>query len=53
VTISAVTGEGLDELLEAIWRDIAAARVVSTEVEPETVDEGIDLITPARVRHDA
>jgi GTP-binding protein len=53
VKISAVSGDGLDELLEAIWRGIVAVRNASdTEPEP-TEDEGIDLITPARLRHDA
>jgi GTP-binding protein len=53
LTISAVTGEGLDELLETVWRGIVAARETAVDAEPETADEGIDLITPARVRHDA
>jgi GTP-binding protein len=54
VKISAVTGDGLDELLEAMWRGIVAVRNATVD-EPETVttDEGIDLITPARLRHDA
>jgi GTP-binding protein len=51
VTISAVSGEGLDELLETIWRGIVAAR--DAVAVPEPTDEGIDLITPARLRHDA
>ena len=53
--ISAVSGEGLDELLETVWRGVVAARDAARppEPEPDTVDEGIDLITPARVRHDA
>jgi hypothetical protein len=52
VTISAVSGEGLGELLETIWRGIVAARDAAAEPEPEA-DEGIDLITPPRLRHDA
>src|SRR5687767_4843666 len=48
VTISAVSGEGLDELLETIWGGIVAAREETAEAEPETTDEPIDLITPAR-----
>jgi GTP-binding protein len=51
--ISAVSGEGLTELLEAMWRGIAAVRDAAAELEPPTPDEGIDLITPARLRHDA
>jgi GTP-binding protein len=53
VKISAVSGDGLDELLETVWRGIVAARDSAIEPEPETVDEGIDLLTPARLRHDA
>ena len=53
VKISAVSGDGLDELLEAVWRGIVAARDSAIEPEPETMDEGIDLLTPARLRHDA
>jgi GTP-binding protein len=53
VTISAVSGEGLEELLETVWRGIVAARDSAVEPEPDPVDEGIDLLTPARVRHDA
>jgi GTP-binding protein len=52
VAISAVTGEGVDELLEAVWRGIVVAREAAAEVEPPA-DESIDLITPARLRHDA
>jgi len=49
-----VTGEGLDELLEAMWRAIAAVRVSGLEPGPaSTDDEGIDLLTPARLRRDA
>ena len=53
VKISAVSGEGLDELLETVWRGIVAARVATVVREPEPTDEGIDLLTPARLRHDA
>ena len=53
-SISGVTGEGVAELLEAVWRDIAAIRATAIERATEPVeDEGIDLITPARVRRDA
>ena len=56
--ISGVTGEGLPDLLEATWREIAAARARDRAgaIELETrgaEDDGIDLITPARVRRDA
>jgi GTPase len=53
VKISAVTGEGLDELLETMWRGIAVARETAVEPETDATDEGIDLITPARPRHGA
>ena len=53
VTISAVSGEGLDELLETIWRGIVAAREAAAVSEPEAEDESIDLLTPSRLRHDA
>jgi GTP-binding protein len=53
VKISAVSGDGLDELLETIWRGIVAAREAAASSEPEAEDEGIDLITPSRLRHDA
>src|SRR5688572_15483617 len=46
--ISGVSGDGLDALLEAAWREIAAVR--AAEPEPVLVDEGIDLLTPARRR---
>ena len=51
--ISAVSGDGLDELLETIWRGIVAARETAAEAVPEAAEESIDLITPARLRHDA
>ena len=53
--ISGVTGEGLDDLLEAMWREIAAARAAEVELEAHAPDEeeSIDLITPARLRRDA
>jgi GTPase len=52
--MSGVTGEGLPELLEAMWREISAAREAELDLDvqrPE--DDSIDLITPARVRRDA
>jgi GTP-binding protein len=52
--ISAVTGEGLPELLEALWRTIVAERASAIEREAAPAeDEGIDLLTPGRLRHDA
>jgi len=52
--ISGVTGDGLPDLLEAMWREIAAARESDVEVETQkSEDDTIDLITPARVRRDA
>jgi GTP-binding protein len=54
VAISGVTGEGIDELLELLWRHIADARASDLDRETdEGPDEGIDLITPARLRRDA
>ena len=52
--LSGVTGDGVPELLEAMWRQIAAVRAVPPP-PPEPVDAGEerDLITPARLRRDA
>jgi GTP-binding protein len=41
--ISGVTGDGVEALLEAAWREIAAVRAASTEPPPE--GEGTDLIS--------
>jgi GTP-binding protein len=42
--ISGVTGEGVDELLDAAWREIVAVRQLPRdEAAPET-DEGVNLI---------
>jgi GTPase len=52
--LSGVTGEGIDPLLEAMWREIAAGRAAAMpvlDVEPE--DAGPDLLTSARQRRDA
>lgn len=52
IPVSGVRGDGLAELLEAAWRQVALARVARVEhdePEPDTVD----LITPARRRRDA
>jgi GTPase len=52
--ISGVTGEGLADLLEAMWREIAAARETEVALDIHaTESESIDLITPARLRRDA
>jgi GTP-binding protein len=56
IPISGVTGEGLPELLEAAWREIALGRSRGTDavhaaVEPPS-SESIDLLTPARTRRD-
>jgi GTP-binding protein len=52
--ISAVTGDGVGDLLEALWRDIAAARASGVDQVPAPSDEpGLDLITPVRLRRDA
>jgi GTP-binding protein len=45
--ISAVTGEGVEALLEAVWREIAAVRAHAPAPAAES-DAGIDLLTPAR-----
>ena len=53
--ISAVTGEGIDALLEAVWAQIAAVReteaaAVDTAPPP---DDDLDLLAPGRLRRDA
>ena len=58
--ISGATGEGVDTLLEAMWKAIASnkspRRGTSLDVpdqEPDTppdADQGVDLLTPARSR---
>jgi GTP-binding protein len=51
--ISGVRGDGLPELLEAAWREIARARATDDDREPERpASEDIDLITPSRTRRD-
>jgi GTP-binding protein len=63
ISISGVRGDGLPELLEAVWREIAWARTHpagAAEVERPASEEGgrsdaplgghIDLITPSRTR---
>jgi GTPase len=52
--ISGVTGEGLNDLLEAMWGEIASARAAEIDLEAHAPDEeAMDLLTPARLRHDA
>jgi GTP-binding protein len=46
--ISAVTGAGVEGLLDAMWREIAAVRAMPAEDETAPVDEGVDLISPPR-----
>ena len=57
IAISGVRGDGLGELLEAVWREIALARATSVGVDLDAgsaPDEGgVDLLTPARARRDA
>ncbi len=50
--ISGVRGDGLQELLEAAWRAIAAARAAPADVDErqDPPSEEIDLITPPRMR---
>jgi GTP-binding protein len=51
--ISGVSGEGVDVLLEAMWKEVAAGRAVADttiELEPEP---GPDLLASARQRRDA
>ena len=50
--ISGVTGEGVDALMEAAWREIAAVRAALPPAAPED-EEAADLISPARLRRDA
>ena len=49
--ISAVVGTGIDDLLEAAWRQIAAVRAVP----PPAVEQSDDdwLVAAKRTRHDA
>ena len=46
--ISAVTGEGVDVLLQAVWREIAAVRELPAAVD-ELEEGGVDLIAAARL----
>jgi GTP-binding protein len=51
--ISAVTGEGIDGLLEAVWRTIVAARAIDAERRAVSAEEPVDLITSLRASRDA
>ena len=51
--ISGVTGAGVDALLEAAWREIAAVRPPEPSVIEDDPHAGPDLVTPRRLRHDA
>jgi GTPase len=54
IPTSGVRGDGLQELLEAAWREIASARGGLAAVERQRPPaEEIDLITPSRARRDA
>jgi GTP-binding protein len=50
--VSGVTGEGVGALLEAVWREIAAAPAAAPAAQPAP-EEGVDLIAAARVRRDS
>jgi GTP-binding protein len=52
IPVSGVRGNGLAELLEAAWRQIALARVARLKHE-EPEPDAVDLLTPARRRRDA
>ena len=53
--ISAVRGDGLDELLEAVWREIAAVRASEAEapVAEPTAGEPDLISRVVRTRRDA
>jgi GTP-binding protein len=55
IPISGVRGDGLQELLEAAWREIALARTrrVDADDTQRPVSGEIDLLTPSRTRRDA
>jgi GTP-binding protein len=54
IPISAVRGDGVNDLLEAAWREIERGRrdAVSGVDPAEPEAGGVDLLTPARPRHD-
>jgi len=51
--ISGVSREGLPELLEAVWREVSAARAEEEPALLDPVEESVDLITPSRPRRNA
>jgi GTP-binding protein len=51
--ISGVSGHGVGALLEDVWRAIEAGRAAAVDASAVALDEGPDLISPARLRHDA
>jgi len=51
--VSGVTGAGLPELLEAAWHQVAAARAADPPEVSDPDEDTVDLITPARTRHEA
>lgn len=51
--ISGVTGEGVDALLDAIWRQLVAVRAAAAEPADRTDEGGVDLLTPQRARRKA
>jgi GTP-binding protein len=51
--ISGVSGHGVPAMLEEMWRTIETARATAPEQAAVDVDEGPDLLSPARLRHDA
>jgi len=52
--ISGVRGDGLGELLEAAWREIALARTREMNIDTgPLIEDSVDLLTPARARRDA
>jgi GTP-binding protein len=54
IPISGVRGDGLQELMEAAWREIALARTLRVDVDDELrpASEEMDLLTPSRTRRD-
>jgi GTP-binding protein len=51
--ISGATGEGVDDLLEAAWREIVLARAAEPPPPDDEEVAADDLISPARLRRDA
>ncbi len=51
--ISAVSGEGVGALLEAVWQAIVAAKPADEVVADEEPDRGTDLLTRSMLRRDA